>query len=141
MLSQLEVLNQAALEKTKPPDVPYAIISITTPGQPLPSINHQNDLLLGVLRLQFDDADKRDPVLLYTSKMSFEVALFIKEIQKKGAVRLLIHSDLGKSRSVAIGQALAEHLPIEFNKKSSNNLVFQETLRALRVVATLDGER
>jgi predicted protein tyrosine phosphatase len=123
------------------PEVPYIVISITTPEAPqalLAECPHRRE----VLRLQFHDIEEPQPEL---TVVSGEVVRLITEedarsivefVQKhRGSVRLIVcQCDAGMSRSAGVGAALSRWLQKEdaafFRHYLPNQLVYRTILGA-----------
>ena len=84
-------------------DRPWAAISITS-GQEHPVLSEVNRV--GLLRLVFDDITQPDTPRSFTPVLAAEILDFVARVWDKVEV-LLIHCDVGLSRSPAVAAALS----------------------------------
>ncbi|HPM85059.1 MAG TPA: hypothetical protein PLF81_30355 [Candidatus Anammoximicrobium sp.] len=84
-------------------DRPWAAISITS-GREHPVLSEANRV--GLLRLVFDDITQSDTPRSFTPALAAEILDFVASVWEKVEV-LLIHCDVGLSRSPAVAAALS----------------------------------
>jgi predicted protein tyrosine phosphatase len=103
------VYSRKAIELVRPPEVPHVIISITSTPEDLARLR-ANDHCLGILRLSFLDADESsEPMVggeLFSLDQARQIWTFVERHQGD-AQRILVHCDMGISRSPAVAAALA----------------------------------
>lgn len=125
------------------PEVPYVVISITTPGASaarLADCPHR----VSVLRLQFHDCDapqpehpliSSEPVSLISDEQARSIVHFVEE--HRSTVKLIIcQCDAGMSRSAAVAAALSRWLQQDdeafFRYYLPNTLVYHSVLTMTR---------
>lgn len=148
MIDRIYVVDRETICSRNPSAHDHFIISISTPGDPIPEII-TTERTRCVLRLQFDDVDQRG--LTHSSWCSFLgrewqafspaqanlVAGFCAGLQpaviSSVPVDGVVHCDAGQSRSAAVAEVLSEvfdNVPIiDLGFRCPNNLV----VRLLRV--------
>jgi predicted protein tyrosine phosphatase len=84
-------------------DRPWAAISITS-GHGHPALSETNRV--GLLRLLFDDITQSDTPQSFTPSLAAEILDFVASVWDK-ADAILIHCDVGLSRSPAVAAALS----------------------------------
>jgi predicted protein tyrosine phosphatase len=113
----LHVCNRHTAETVNLIEYDHAIVSISTPGDPIPNVV-ENHFTKGVLYLQFHDLDREpgdsfrevygDPIL-FSEKDAQDISYFVHQWRSMGVMGFLIHCDAGQSRSVGVAAALARH--------------------------------
>jgi len=106
---ELVVYSRKAIELVRPHEVSHVIISITSTREDV-AVLRANDHCRGILRLSFVDADEgSEPVVggqLFSLDQARQIWAFVERHQ--GDVqRILVHCDMGISRSPAVAAALA----------------------------------
>jgi predicted protein tyrosine phosphatase len=103
------VYSRKAIEQLRPPEVSHIIISITSRREDV-AVLRANDHCLGILRLTFLDAEESsEPMLgaeLFSLDQAKEIWTFVERHQED-VQRILVHCDMGISRSSAVAAALA----------------------------------
>ena len=129
---QFLVLGRAEVRTVKP-DLPYIVVSITDSGAP-EAVVAESPHCLGVLRLQFHDADRaqRDRVTV-TADDARAVVRFVR--QHRDAARLIVcQCEAGISRSAGVAAALSKWLQDDdtpfFERFIPNRLVYRTVLEA-----------
>ena len=133
-MSLPEIESWGGTEKT-----PYAIVSITSPGDDPALLPDDNPRWMGTLRLQFWDTNS-DMEGAFTPEDAKRVAEFVRSltIRHRGdylpEALLVIHCVGGISRSTGMAQAVAEWLGVKRlgNEGIPNSRVYKMTLAALR---------
>jgi len=113
----LDVCNRRLATTENSIGLPHSIISISTPGDPIPDVK-TNEHTRGVLHLQFHDADA-SPGGLYTLfdiKMARAVVVFVRQWQERGVSTFRVHCDAGHSRSAAVAAALDKYFSDDDSK-------------------------
>jgi predicted protein tyrosine phosphatase len=148
MIDRIYVLDRETICRQNPAPHRHVIISISTPGDPVPEII-TTERTRAVLRLQFDDVDQRG--LQYSGWCTFlgrewqpftpaqagQISGFCAALQQDVispvAFDIVVHCDAGVSRSAAVAEVLSEvfdNTPIiDLGYRCPNDLV----ARLLRV--------
>jgi predicted protein tyrosine phosphatase len=103
------VYSRKAIELVRPHEVPHVIISITSTREDVAALR-ANEHCRGILRLSFLDADENSEPMVGGELFSLEQARQIWSFvgRHQGEVqRILVHCDMGISRSPAVAAALA----------------------------------
>jgi|SRR5580658_7258178 predicted protein tyrosine phosphatase len=103
------VYSRKAIELVRPHEVPHVIISITSTRDDV-AVLRANDHCRGILRLSFLDADESSEPMVGSELFSLDQARQIwtfVERHQGDVQRLLVHCDMGISRSPAVAAALA----------------------------------
>lgn len=132
---QFLVLGRAEVLRTTP-EVPYIVISITDPGSPeaiiAPSTNQ-----LGVLRLQFHDADTAQPGSVIFSENDVQSILRFVQAYRAQTRLIICQCEAGISRSSGVAAALSKWLNHDdspfFRHYLPNRLVYRRVLEAASV--------
>ncbi|HBP16196.1 MAG TPA: hypothetical protein DEA08_00190 [Planctomycetes bacterium] len=138
------VATRALVEEGLEVGLSYALISVSSPGSPLPRLP-ADPARQASLSLQFHDT-KLSPgnqalgehIRPISTQQAAEIAAFVREHAIVGA--FAVHCDHGMSRSPAIAAAICEVLlgsgKFFFDRRLPNPRVYDLVLRALR----LEGE-
>jgi predicted protein tyrosine phosphatase len=109
---------------------PWAAISISSSGQ-FPVLSEANRV--GLLRLVFEDVTQRGTPKSFTSDQAAEILDFVADVWNR-IETLLIHCDIGMSRSPAVAAALCRIYYRDdgrwFELEFPNRLVYDELLAA-----------
>lgn len=153
------VYSRLGIEHTPAHEVPHAIVSIRSPGDPAEVKLRTNEHTKGVLHLQFHDIDdlspkdleevkaagmdenlNLDPKTLFTEDMGRQVVQFVLA-HKDHVERFLVHCDAGLSRSPGAAAAIAVMVGQSdenfFKRYYPNRKVYRFILNAYQ--ETLDG--
>lgn len=103
------VRPRAWVEKSWIPELPTAVISITTPGDAPADLPEDPDIVRGVLRLQFHDLNEDvEDFKAMTPEQAKEVVEFLLNLPPVACV--LVHCDAGISRSAGVAAAISRAL-------------------------------
>lgn len=103
------VNSRANMIAAKPPETPWALISICEKGD-FPGVQ-ENDSMQGRLNLQFHDADvPKDGEVLFDEAMAKKVLDFYAEQEALDTSVIYVHCLMGQSRSAAVAAALTKAL-------------------------------
>jgi len=95
---------------------PYAIISITDCDVEKEPNFIQNQFLMGVLRLKFDDIENYEPGLIrFNSAIAVKILKFVEELKDDIDI-LVVHCLAGVSRSAGVAAAI-DDLYIQSDKR------------------------
>ncbi len=89
----------------------FCVVAVSNPF-PDPIQYHDNNLMKGLLRLQFWDSDFKtcnDEAQLFNVQKKETFLNFIEDMISCGVRSVLIHCDKGRSRSVALGCSLVQY--------------------------------
>lgn len=140
----LEVCNKRQATTINKIKAHHSIISISTPGDPIPNVA-TNQFTHGVLHLQFHDADASPGgmYVLFDMTMARAIVKFVRQWCDHGVQTFRIHCDAGHSRSAAVAAALDKYYNDDDSKwwgagsmygepaYSPNRLVYRLMLDAL----------
>jgi predicted protein tyrosine phosphatase len=103
------VYSRKEIERVRPHEVPHIVISITSTREDV-AVLRASDHCRGILRLSFLDADERsEPVVsgeLFSLDQARQIWTFVERHQRDVQL-ILVHCDMGISRSPAVAAALA----------------------------------
>jgi predicted protein tyrosine phosphatase len=103
------VYSRKAIELAPPHEVPHVIISITSTREDV-AVLRTDDQCIGILRLTFLDAEESsEPMVgaeLFSLDQARQIWAFV-ERHRGDVQRILVHCDMGISRSPAVAAALA----------------------------------
>lgn len=119
-------------------DLPWAAISISTDPSNFPELQTENRV--GLLRLSFWDSDGytisyEETEYLFNKNYADQIIDFVDEMFPK-IETLLVHCEMGVSRSPAIAAAISNHFwgknaeSIYFKKHTPNMFVYRTILHA-----------
>lgn len=122
-------------EAMEDPGVPYAVVSISTPGHK-PADIPRHPSCKGVIQLQFFDVDRlsgKEQERPITMDQAREIWRFFDGVRND--IQLLVcHCDMGSSRSAAVAAALAKSIGNDdswfFEYKTPNRRVYRAVMCA-----------
>ena len=123
---------------------PYAIISITDCDVEKEPNFIQNQFLMGVLRLKFDDIENYEPGLIrFNSAIAVKILKFVEELKDDIDI-LVVHCLAGVSRSAGVAAAI-DDLYIQSDKrwfviKAPNYHVYRTIINAYKFRNEIEGE-
>jgi len=123
---------------------PYAIISITDCDVEKEPNFIQNQFLMGVLRLKFDDIENYEPGLIrFNSAIAVKILKFVEELKDDIDI-LVVHCLAGVSRSAGVAAAI-DDIYIQSDKrwfvmKRPNYHVYRTIVNAYRFRNEIEGE-
>lgn len=134
-MSMYEAVNHSYKELDKK----TAIVSITCPEDKLPNFKVNNDKILGILELHFNDVERDYPGCVAPKKEDFIGLKSFIDSHKDDVEEIIIHCHAGISRSSACATAICQYLNIDdsfiwdSHSYMPNPLVFKLGLEELEV--------
>lgn len=121
-----------------------AIVSITCLDDTLPNFNKENDKILDILELHFNDIERPYKDYQIPKKEDFENLKSFIDNYKNQVDEIVVHCHAGISRSSATASAICRYLDIDDSfiwdsyLYSPNKLVFQLAIESLDVELSFD---
>lgn len=130
-LEDIEILSRQEMKNyTWDKSKDYAVISISPPGNE-PEWLQLEDHIIGIIKLGFDDVDKKEDGLEPLSKIDAAAIVEFCSIVLPYADRLIVHCDAGISRSAGITAAISKYY---FN---NDNWVFKKKIPNMHCYVTV----